>query len=136
MEKIFLSQKQERKDPGVVKDPLIVVQNVDGNTAGTTPFKSDGNIFSLEGDMNALKIGTPQPDQKKVQFKISESTDFKKGLSPKLSGSKNPKLRKMLARKKFDTARDKMKKSNSTNGGSMSKFDLNKLDSIDDKFDF
>ena len=69
--------------------------------------------------MKALKIGTPTPntDQKKVHFKINESTDFKKGLSPK-SATKNPKLRKMLQRKKFDTAKEKMKKSNSAQAGS------------------
>ena len=140
MEKIFLSQKQERKDSTAIKDPLIVVQNVDGNTsAGTTPFKSDG-VFNLEGEMNALKIGTPTPNtekHKKVHFKINDPSDFKKGLSPK-SATKNPKLKKMLARKKYDTAKEKMKKSNSAQVGSssMSKFDLTKVDSIDEKFDF
>ena len=42
----------------------------------------------------------------------------------------------MIARKKFDTTKEKMKKSNSTQAGSLSKFDLNKVDNIDEKFDF
>ena len=130
-----MSQKQEKRDCAV-KDPLIMVQNLDNITAGTTPFKSEG-MFSLEGDMNALKIGTPGLDHKKVQFKITEASDFKKGLSPANStGTKNPKLKKLLARKKFDSAKDKMRKTNSMHvNGACSKFDLNKIDNIDDKFD-
>lgn len=49
--------------------------------------------------------------------------------------SKNPKLKKLLARKKFDTAKERIKKSGSVGGDRFSKFDLGKVDNIDDKFD-
>ena len=70
-----------------------------------------------------------------MHFKLGETSDFKKGSSPK-SANKNQRLKKMIARKKFDTTKEKMKKSNSTQAGSLSKFDLNKVDNIDEKFDF